>query len=568
MKLNYKQKIFSYFCLLLTLFTLCILLFEHAQAKRYKTEALEDRLEVYANTLYKSIQKDSLTTKRINELVALFPEHLRVTVANLQGSVVYDNTFSLEQVADNHLLRPELLLATQKGKGSHIRRSQTNQVEYLYFAKLYPKLYIRVALPYDIQVKEILRANTIFIYFILLIFILSLYSIYVLAKRLTQSIEQLRDFAKHPDPKSPPLFPDDELGEVASRVIENYQKLEQSKAQTTLEKERLLQHVHTSEEGICFFTPQAEVEYYNSLFMHYLNTMLEHKSVHPQAILSDPLFAEVKRFLDQPKSGNYLELVLKRQGRPYNIRVNIFEDKSFEIIINDITKQEKTRQLKQEMTSNIAHELRTPITSIRGYLETICEQNLDSKQKDYFTQKAFQQVINLSLLIDDMSLISKIEEAPHSFNSETCSLHDLVDEVKSAYQAQLHEQRIMFFNQISSSCQVEGNKNLLYTVFRNLVENTLKYGGEMAHIHISCYNEDEEFYYFSYADEGVGIAEEQHLNRLFERFYRISAGRTRQTGGTGLGLSIVKNTILLHGGTIIAKNRASGGLEFLFTLRK
>ena len=90
----------------------------------------------------------------------------------------------------------------------------------------------------------------------------------------------------------------------------------------------------------------------------------------------------------------------------------------------------------------------------------------------------------------------------------------------------------------------------------------------MAHIHISCYNEDEEFYYFSYADEGVGIAEEQHLNRLFERFYRISAGRTRQTGGTGLGLSIVKNTILLHGGTIIAKNRASGGLEFLFTLRK
>ena len=169
MKLNYKQKIFSYFCLLLTLFTLCILLFEHAQAKRYKTEALEDRLEVYANTLYKSIQKDSLTTKRINELVALFPEHLRVTVANLQGSVVYDNTFSLEQVADNHLQRPELLLATQKGKGSHIRRSQTNQVEYLYFAKLYPKLYIRVALPYDIQVKEILRANTIFIYFILLI---------------------------------------------------------------------------------------------------------------------------------------------------------------------------------------------------------------------------------------------------------------------------------------------------------------------------------------------------------------------------------------------------------------
>ena len=572
MKLNYKQRIFFYFCLLLTLSAICIILFEHTQAKRYKTEALEDRLEVYANTLFKGIQQDSIPDPAtINAIVKLFPRNLRVTLANSDGNVTYDNNFTLNQVADNHLQRPEIRIASKKGKGSHIRHSKTSDEAYLYFAKRYHGLYIRVALPYNIQTQEILKADNVFIYFILLVFIISLYSVYILAKRLTQSIEQLRDFATSSSyrfAQNIPHFPDDELGEVASQVVKNYQKLELSKAQTTLEKERLLQHIHTSEEGICFFTAQKQVEYYNSLFMQYLNLMLENKSINPEAILSDTTFTDIEEFLAHSPEINYHELAVRRQGRHFNIRVNRFEDASFEIIINDITKQEKTKQLKQEMTSNIAHELRTPITSIRGYLETIKEQDLEDDQKQYFVSKAYNQVINLSQLIEDMSIVTKIEEAPQTFLTEPCAIHTLIEKVKNDFANSLKTEEITLYNEIPSDCLVLGNPNLLYTIFRNLIENTLKYGGKKAHIHIAKYNEDEKYHYFSYADEGPGIADETHFNRLFERFYRISEGRTRKSGGTGLGLSIVKNAILLHQGTISAKNKKPKGLEFLFNLPK
>ncbi len=100
------------------------------------------------------------------------------------------------------------------------------------------------------------------------------------------------------------------------------------------------------------------------------------------------------------------------------------------------------------------------------------------------------------------------------------------------------------------------------------MNSSFRYAGENIDIIISCYGDDRDFYYLSFADTGAGIAEEQHLNRLFDRFYRITEGRTRDTGGTGLGLSIVKNAIAFYKGTIVAKNRAGGGLEFLFQLPK
>jgi signal transduction histidine kinase len=115
---------------------------------------------------------------------------------------------------------------------------------------------------------------------------------------------------------------------------------------------------------------------------------------------------------------------------------------------------------------------------------------------------------------------------------------------------------------------VNGNQNLLYAIFRNLADNVIRYAGENIKVQISKYNEDRDFYYFSFFDTGTGIADESHLNRLFERFYRINEGRTRDSGGSGLGLSIVRNAVTFHKGTITVKNRKEGGLEFLFKISK
>lgn len=129
------------------------------------------------------------------------------------------------------------------------------------------------------------------------------------------------------------------------------------------------------------------------------------------------------------------------------------------------------------------------------------------------------------------------------------------------------KKQIRVINLLPKNLILSGNSSLLYSIFRNLTDNAIAYAGTGVQITINCFREDEKFYYFSFADTGVGVPEE-HLNRLFERFYRVDKGRSRKLGGTGLGLAIVKNSVLFHGGTIFAKNAPTGGLEFVFTLQK
>src|SRR5699024_8837903 len=137
--------------------------------------------------------------------------------------------------------------------------------------------------------------------------------------------------------------------------------------------------------------------------------------------LEDPIFAPVKGFLKR-KKGNYFETEIRKQGKIFSLQVNIFKDKSSEIILNDITRQEKTKQLKKELTGNIAHALRTPVTSISAYLETLIEQDLPEDKKQHVLSQAYKQTQNLTAMIKDMGLIAKMEEATNTFKLETVNL--------------------------------------------------------------------------------------------------------------------------------------------------
>jgi len=229
-------------------------------------------------------------------------------------------------------------------------------------------------------------------------------------------------------------------------------------------------------------------------------------------------------------------------------------------------KQFRDHKYRQEITGNIAHELRTPVTSIRGYLETVLETQLDPEKEHYFINQAYNQTIVLSELIRDMGLITKMEDAPSKFQLTPVCINQLLIELKTDLQLVLQEKNIEMVWDIPEDLIIQGNQNLLYSIFRNLTDNALRYAGEHIKIEITG-NQDKQYCYFSFSDNGVGILDETHLERLFERFYRINEGRTRDSGGSGLGLSIVKNAILFHKGFICAKNREGGGLEFQFSLK-
>ena len=151
--------------------------------------------------------------------------------------------------------------------------------------------------------------------------------------------------------------------------------------------------------------------------------------------------------------------------------------------------------------------------------------------------------------------------------TEQVNLTGMMQNILNEVALELEEKQITASNLLPQGLSVSGNASLLYSIFRNLTDNAIAYAGTGISITARCFREDERFYYFSFSDTGIGVAPE-HLSRLFERFYRVDKGRSRKLGGTGLGLAIVKNAVILHGGTIFAKNNPGGGLEFIFTLCK
>ena len=238
------------------------------------------------------------------------------------------------------------------------------------------------------------------------------------------------------------------------------------------------------------------------------------------------------------------------------------------IKVEDRRFAEKNTRLKKQMTSNIAHELRTPVTSIRGYLETLLScPDLPQDKKQAFLERAYNQTLRLSELISDMALISKMEERSSSFDKVEVDLFDVANEVFFEFDERIESKGITVDNRIVSGTVIYGNRTLLYSILRNMVENSLKYAGDGITLHLGYTGFTDKYVSLVYYDTGSGVAE-SHLERIFERFYRVSEGRTRDDGGSGLGLSIVKNAVSFHGGTIKAKNRAEGGLQFFFSLQR
>ena len=571
MKTTYTQKLTINFCIFLAAFSIGIIIFQQYEAKKYKTEALKERLDGYTEIAYKYLQKYSTESNNLHldTLLAVLPANLRLTIINPEGSVLYDNRLDNTSELDNHLQRPEIIAAEEVGNGSNIRISSSNQKEYLYYAKHLGNYYIRVALPYDIQVQHFLKPDNGFLYFIIILFILGILLIYFLSKRFGKIIIQLKDYSyalTRNLPVNMPQFPNDEIGDISKQIAKDYKRLKESETKLALEHEKLLMHINSLAEGVCFFSEDRKVAFYNGLFLQYLNMLSDNIVTDPSDFLKEKIFTDIYEFVTRNSESAYFETQINKNGKNFIARVNIFEDQSFEIVLNDNTRQEKNKLLKQEMTGNIAHELRTPVTGIRGYLETVLENKLDKEKEREFISKAYEQIITLSELIRDMGLLSKLNETPDSFQFNNVKINNILERVKSDLANPLREKDIILHSTIPSGLIVAGNESLIYSVFRNLIDNVINHAGESITINIRTYDQQGKFAYFSFSDNGAGVEDEKHLSRLFERFYRISEGRTRETGGSGLGLAIVKNIIAFHGGTISVKKSVEGGLEFLFNL--
>ena len=239
------------------------------------------------------------------------------------------------------------------------------------------------------------------------------------------------------------------------------------------------------------------------------------------------------------------------------------------------SEEEKVR-IKRQLTQNAAHELKTPAASIHGYLESIIDNpDMPEDKKKHFLERCYAQSERMNKLLLDMSALTKLDEIDDN-RSETRQDHRPVDVLQIIQSVlddtalQLQEKSIAPSLQLPQHVEVLGDQSLIYSIFRNLIDNAIAYATGASVLKITCTEVEKEgrhFYEFLVSDNGSGV-EAQHLTHLFERFYRVDKGRSRKLGGTGLGLAIVKNAVAAHGGQATALSTPGGGLTIRFTLAR
>ncbi len=227
----------------------------------------------------------------------------------------------------------------------------------------------------------------------------------------------------------------------------------------------------------------------------------------------------------------------------------------------------KQTETRRQMTQNISHELKTPVASIMGLTETILDNpQLSDDKRLELTRRTHAQAQRLSHLLQDISTLNRMDYASQQLEHAPVDISQLVSDIIYESDSACDKRQLTVNNQLPDILVIKGNKQLLYSIFRNLMDNAINYAGEGAIVSISAF-ETTRYWRFTFSDTGQGIPAE-HLPHIFERFYRVDKGRSRSMGGTGLGLAIVKNAVLHHDGTIQAMKNQAGGLTIEFTLHK
>lgn len=453
MKVKYQYHLILYFLLALSVMALAFVVFSYNVDINYNLKTKKTGLIMYNDIAYKAISNNTPY-----DSIPL-PATVRVSAFDTNYTVLYDN-FNINRVGDK-VLREELEIAKKYGSSTLLRKANTMDAHFLFYVKKYPGFYLRTALECDEEILRNVRSEQRYIYLIAFLFVLLAVIIFYVTRRLTKPINALNQFiniVNSPNRDFSKIkFPNDELGEVGKRIIEIYQRYEE------------------------------------------------------------------------------------------------------------------TKLYKEQMSHNVAHELKTPVTAIRAYLETILNSpDMEKETFSKFIEKAYSQSMRLSSLISDVSTLNKLDEKSDSFKNEDVVISQCLKEVLNELGYKIEANNIEFVSLISTNLRLNGCYTLIYSLFKNLIDNSIEHGGKNITITLSAginqipgdggYRID-----FTYTDTGKGIPPE-NLPRIFERFYRIEEGRTRKTGGCGLGLAIVQNAILYHRGEVTVDNLPEGGVIFKFHL--
>lgn len=501
----------------------------------------------------------------------------RISIIDKSGKVLADSRENPADM-DNHADRPEVIDALAGENGFAIRYSFTLKEDFLYSAKPFYgndgqiKFIIRTAYPYAQIEYSVSNAKTSIIAGIILLSVIVLILGYLVLKKIMNPLMEIKSGAERfsgGDYSQKIYLPKDEdLKSIADslnlmakqldeklNIIGEQSNLQQVVLQGMKEgvlavdyEERILLMNQTAEEilEIADKTPIGktlqEVVRVSEIQKFFQKIITEGRPIEAEIILQH----EKDKYLQM--SGT---LLYDSDGKELGVLV----------VFNDITNLKYLDTLKKDLVANVSHELRTPVTTIKGFIETLKEGAIDdAKNSERFINIISKHIDRLNLLIDDLLTLSKLEENPDAIKLENENVKDVLKSVVEDYETKAKEKKIELDIKCDDKLQAKLNKHLMEQAIGNLVDNAIKYSDKKSSIEIGAYNKNDSLCIYI-KDEGYGIAEE-HIPRLFERFYRVDRARSREEGGTGLGLAIVKHIVNTMNGTIEVDSTLGKGSIF------
>jgi two-component system phosphate regulon sensor histidine kinase PhoR len=573
---------FYYFLIIILTFSLLVF-FTSKKIKSHHIATLESTLEHHAE-LVKRMVIDLVISGNAKEIDNLAKEMgketgVRITVIRKDGLVLGDSEEDPTKM-ENHATRVEIAQALQGRKGKKIRYSTTLKEEMLYVAiPIIDKGEILGVVRTSFFLKKIREnvwaINQKIIYSAVALMIFALLFSFLFSRGFTKPIKEMALTAKkiRDGDLGARIFikSKDELGELSGTLNEMARELQKSFLNLSSEREELQGIISAMVEGLVVLDRNGKVVLSNKSFIDILD------------ISPDTSIIE-KRYWEILQSTDFNELVKSAfatdtpQSREIRIGEKIYwgngiliskeQDKKTVVVLHDITEIKRLERVKADFVANVSHELKTPLTSIKGFVESLQDGAMNDPEKSArFLSIISRHTDRMNKIISDLLQLSQIESKAFELKIEPFSVKELVEEVISTLRRSAEEKsQRLEVNVYSDDQRVLGDKYRIGQALTNLVDNAIRYTPEKGEIKVES-RDKGEFVEIGVIDNGMGIPQSD-LPRIFERFYTVDKGRSREVGGTGLGLSIVKHIIEAHGGRVYVKSELSKGSKFSFTLKK
>ena len=502
----------------------------------------------------------------------------RVTLISAEGKVLGDSSESLEGVAgmENHAGRPEVVESRRSGVGVARRYSATLKMDMLYVAApvRHPTIaVVRLALPLsDVRHQLQVVARTTFTALGVALLGAGLMA-WAFAARIGRRVETFAAVAeryRRGDLTRPQLdFGDDELGSVARAMDESAQELGRRLSEQARDRARTEAILAGMVEGVIVVDPDGRLQLANGAARQMLK--LDRVSIGRPYVetIRHPAIADLLGSALAGRTPDALQLSPPRDpSRTIMARAAPAAEHSAHgavLVLHDITELRRADQIRRDFVANVSHELRTPLTAIRGYVEVLAEGDASPEEQRRFLEVIARHTARMERLVADLLRLARLDAGQEHLDVARCDVQALAQSVVTDLGASLEkrQQHVMISVQPGADT-VRADPTRLRDAVRNLVANASSYSPDRTTIAIDSAAVDGRIE-LSVSDEGPGIPEE-HLTRVFERFYRVDKSRARDPGGTGLGLAIVKHLIELHGGEVRVENRPGGGAKFTVSL--